>query len=75
MIHSNDVTQEMIDALRAEAAEHGDDGLVQACRDANTAVEAFRRVLEALRNAEAARSVSVMLVPVETDTPKEVSHD
>jgi hypothetical protein len=53
MLTSNEVTQEMIDALAAEAAEAGDTAMVRDCRNANTNVDSFRRVLEALRNAQA----------------------
>ena len=52
-ITSLDVTEEKIAALRTEAAEAGDLAMVRHCDLANTNVDSFRAVLEALRDAAA----------------------
>lgn len=52
-LRSIDVTPAMVAALRAEAAAAGDNTLVRDCNNADHNVNAFRRVLKALRNARA----------------------
>lgn len=52
-IRSKDVTVAMIAEMRAEAEAAGDVQMVKDCDLTNTNVDAFRRVLEALRDAAA----------------------
>jgi hypothetical protein len=52
-IRSIDVTPDMVRKLREEAAEAGDLAMVKHCDLANTNVDSFRLVLEALRDAAA----------------------
>jgi hypothetical protein len=52
-LRSIDVTPAMVAALRDEAASVGDTTLVRDCDNHNHNVNAFRRVLKALRSARA----------------------
>ena len=52
-LRSVDVTPAMVRALRDEAAAAGDTALVRDCDNESHNVNAFRRVLKALRNARA----------------------
>lgn len=52
-LRSIDVTPAMVRALRDEAAAAGDTTLVRDCDNSDHNVNAFRRVLKALRNARA----------------------
>jgi hypothetical protein len=56
-ISSLDVTEEIIAKMRSEAAEAGDIQMVKHCDLANTSVDSFRIVLEALRQAAAQTDV------------------